>query len=174
MILSILLCPSLAFLYSVGMAELYDTDIAAWSEAQADALRRRAANEIDWDHVAEEIESLSRSDKREIRSRLAVICEHLLKWTCQPERRSGSWRGSVWEARNQIADLIDESPSLAPYPATRLGGPRGAYARGREQAEAETGIADLPAICPWTIEQLLDPGFWPDAVPDRAAVMPAP
>src|SRR5689334_1934812 len=70
-------------------SDLYDTDVAAWSEQQAKALRRRAANEIDWDNVAEEIESLSRSDKREICSRLAVICEHLLKWHLQPDARSG-------------------------------------------------------------------------------------
>ena len=59
---------------------LYDTDVAAWAEQQAGALRRRAANEIDWDNVAEEIEGVAASQKREVRSRLRVICEHLLKW----------------------------------------------------------------------------------------------
>jgi len=111
------------------MSDLYDTDAAAWSEQQADALRRRAANEIDWDNVAEEIESLSRSDKREIRSRLAVICEHLLKWRFQPDARSGSWRSPIREGRDKVADVIEESPSLADYPATHLVGPRGAARR---------------------------------------------
>ena len=144
------------------MRGLYDNDIALWAGQQADALRRRAANEIDWDNVAEEIESLGRSDKREISNRLAVICEHLLKWQFQPEMRSGSWRGSVVEARNRIADLIEESPSLADYPANRLTQPRGgAYARGREKAMAETDITVLPEICPWTVEQVLDSEFWP-------------
>jgi hypothetical protein len=145
----------------MSVSDLYDTDVAAWSERQADALRRRAANEIDWDNVAEEIESLSRSDKREIRSRLAVICEHLLKWQFQPDARSGSWRGSIREARDKIADVIEESPSLADYPAAHLAGPRGAYARGRTKAADETGITDLPVACPWAIEQVLDHGFWP-------------
>jgi hypothetical protein len=140
------------------MSDLYDTDIAAWSEVQADALRRRATNEIDWDNVAEEIESLARSDRREIRNRLAVICEHLLKWEYQPTGRSRSWRGSVREARRQIADLIEESPSLQPYPATRLAW---AYGHGREKAEDDAGLLDLPPDCPWTVEQLLDPAFWP-------------
>jgi len=143
------------------MSDLYETDSAAWAEQQAEALRRRAANEIDWDNVAEEIESLSRSDKREIRSRLAVICEHLLKWQYQPDTRSGSWRSSIREGRDKIADLIEESPSLADYPAAHLAGPRGAYARGRAKAADETGIAGLPETCPWTIEQVLDHGFWP-------------
>ena len=90
------------------MSNLYDTDIVAWAEFQADALRRRAANEIDWDNIAEEIESLARSDRREIRNRLAVICEHLLKWEYQPAGRGGSWRGPVREARSC---LLYTSPS---------------------------------------------------------------
>jgi hypothetical protein len=57
------------------MSDLYEADIAAWAEQQANALRRRAANEIDWENVAEEIESLARSDRRKIRNRLAVICD---------------------------------------------------------------------------------------------------
>jgi hypothetical protein len=91
-----------------------------------------------------------------------VICEHLLKWQYQPEQRSRSWSGSVIEARNQIADLIEESPSLAAYTETRLAGARGAYARGREKAARNSGIMDLPETCSWSIEQLLDPNFWPE------------
>ena len=94
------------------MSDLYEADIAAWAEQQADALRRRASNEIDWENVAEEIESLARNDRRKICNRLAVICEHLLKWAYRPEHRSGSWRESVVEARDQIARLVRESPSL--------------------------------------------------------------
>jgi Domain of unknown function DUF29 len=142
---------------------LYDTDIALWSERQANALRRRAGNEIDWENVAEEIESLGRSDRREIRSRLEVICKHLLKWQFQPDARSTSWRGSITESRNKIADLIEESPSLTNYPADILLGPRGAYARGQRAAAEETGVAHLPAACPWSIDRVLDADFWPEA-----------
>jgi hypothetical protein len=140
------------------MSELYEADIAAWAEQQADALRRRAANEVDWENVAEEIESLARSDRREIRNRLAVICEHLLKWAYQPEHRSGSWRGSVVEARDQIVRLVQESPSLRDHPAAVLAE---AYPSGRRKAEAETGLVGLPESCPWTIDQVLEHAFWP-------------
>jgi hypothetical protein len=140
------------------MSDLYDTDVAQWSEQQANALRRRAANEIDWDNVAEEIDSLARSDRRKIRNQLAVLCEHLLKWQYLPQARSGSWRGSVAEARDRIADVLEESPSLRPYPATVLDT---GYAAGRRKAGAETGLVDLPEICPWTIAQMLDHEFWP-------------
>lgn len=149
------------------MSDLYDADIALWSERQADLLRRlgqgeRVNDQVDWANVVEEIEALGRSDKREVFNRLAVICTHLLKWQYQPAGRSSSWRGSVVEARLQIAELIEESPSLAPYPATQL---TKAYTRGRRIAEAETGIFDLPETCPWTIEQLLSHAFWPNSDP---------
>ena len=140
--------------------DLYENDFALWSDRQADALRRRAWNELDWENVAEEIESLGRSDRREIRSRLKVICEHLLKWQFQPDKRSTSWRTSIHNSRDKIADLIAESPSLANYPAGQLAG---AYVPARRDAAEETGIADLPETCPWTIEQVLDPDFWPES-----------
>jgi hypothetical protein len=140
------------------MSDLYDTDFHEWAETQAGLLRNRSANALDWDNLVEEIEALARSDRREIRNRLAVICQHLLKWEYQPERRSSGWRGSVREARRQITGLIEESPTLAPYPGTKLAA---AYLHGREDAEAETGLPDLPTTCPWTVEQVLDRAFWP-------------
>ena len=105
---------------------------------------------------------MGRSDKREIRNRLAVICEHLLKWAYQPEQRSSSWRGSVIEARQQIASLIEESPTLKPYPATVLVGRHGAYPWPR-QGMVAAGLVGLPETCPWSAEQLLDDDFWPVA-----------
>jgi len=62
------------------MSDLYDTDFHEWAETQAAALRNRSANALDWDNIAEEIESLARRDRREIRNRLEVLCQHLLKW----------------------------------------------------------------------------------------------
>jgi len=139
-------------------SDLYDTDFHEWAETQAALLRSRSANALDWDNLAEEIESLARRDRREIRNRLAIICQHLLKWEFQPARRSNSWRSSVREARRQIAGLVEESPTLAAYPAAKLAD---AYEHGREDADAETGLLDLPADCPWSLEQVLDRSFWP-------------
>ena len=140
------------------MSDLYETDTALWAERQADALRRRASNELDWENVAEEIESLSRSDRREIRNRLVVLCAHLLKWRFQSRRRSRSWALSVTEARDQIAQVIRESPSLTNHPTAVLAE---AYAAGRRMAAAETGLKNLPTECPWSVEELLQHDFWP-------------
>ena len=81
------------------MSDLYAIDIAAWAESQADALRRHAANEIDWNNVAEEIEGVAANQKREVRSRLRVICEHLLRWRYRPRRRPQGWRNALDEQR---------------------------------------------------------------------------
>jgi Domain of unknown function DUF29 len=96
----------------------YTHDPAAWSETQADALRRRAWNEVDFENIAEEIEQLGLSDKHEIYSRLVIIAAHLLKWQFQPTQRSPSWRASVREGRYRIARLTKVSPSLASYQAS--------------------------------------------------------
>ena len=93
--------------------------------------------------MAEEIETLARADRREIRDQLVVLCAHLLKWRFRPDVRL---RIAILEARDKIAELIEESPNLAPYPAAQLGW---AYVRGRREAETDTGLLDLPPECPW-------------------------
>jgi hypothetical protein len=136
---------------------VYDVDFAAWSQSQADALRRKAWDEVDIDHVAEEIESLGRSDRREIASRLIVILVHLLKWHFQPHRQCPSWRASIGEGRQHIERLLEESPSLRPYPGEQLAK---SYAYARRDAAGETGLT-MPEACPWPIEQVLDLDFMP-------------
>jgi hypothetical protein len=97
----------------------YDTDILVWSEHQAVLLRRRAAGELlneadlDWSNIAEEIESLGRSDRRELRSRVATILVHLIKLQASPatDPRAG-WRVTVLEQRAGLRDVLRDSPSL--------------------------------------------------------------
>src|SRR5574337_536461 len=84
----------------------YETDLYEWTREQADALRRRAPNALDWDNLAEEIESLGASNLDQIESRLENLILYLLKWKYQPELQCGSWRGSIFEARRRIERLI--------------------------------------------------------------------
>jgi hypothetical protein len=136
----------------------YESDLYEWTKEQADALRRRASNALDWDHMAEEIESLGTSQRSEIRARLKVLLVHLLNWRYQPELQCGSWRGSIREARDQIDDLLEDSPSLRAYPTECLAK---AYARARMKALDETGLLRLPEDCPWTIDEILADDFLP-------------
>lgn len=139
------------------MSDLDDPDVALWAQQQADALRRHASNELDWENVAEEIQDVANPARHQIESRLAVLCQHLLKWQFHSEHQSGSWRGSIIEARNRIARLGRNTPSPGSYPAELLAE---AYADGRRQAEGETSMT-MPAECPSTIGQALDHDFWP-------------
>ena len=136
----------------------YDTDLYEWTVEQAALLRKRAANELDYDNLAEEIESLGKSDRQEVLSRLENLVLHLLKLQYQPGKRSPSWVGSVQEARNRLEDLLEQSPSLKPYAAECL--PR-AYVRARNQALRQTGLSRLPETCPWAIDDVLSADFWP-------------
>ena len=137
----------------------YDLDFHDWALAQADAIRRRSANEIDWNNIAEEVESLGRSQRSRLRSHLVVLLLHLLKWEHQPERRGRSWRDSVREARLQIPGIVEDSPSLRPWLGSAF---VEAYALARLRAAIEMDVDDrtLPQDAPFTLEEALDPA-WP-------------
>jgi Domain of unknown function DUF29 len=136
----------------------YDTDILIWSERQATLLRRRAAGElvndadIDWPNVAEEIESVGRSERRELRNRMARLHQHLLKWRYQPEHRSRSWRTTITTQRREIEALLADSPSLRASLPDVLAA---SYRAARDDAMTETGLLDLPENSPFTVEQAL-------------------
>jgi hypothetical protein len=136
----------------------YAADLYQWTQEQAAALRRRAANEIDFENLAEEIEDMGKSTRRELGSRLEVLLVHLLKWYYQPELQCGSWRGSIMEQRHQIDKLLADSPSLQNWPEGYLAE---AYAYARRKALDETGLLRLPEACPWSIAQIFDRDFLP-------------
>ena len=71
----------------------YESDLYEWTKEQADALRRRASNALDWDNLAEEIESLGAGERREIRSRLKTLLVHLLKWKGSARRAMRQLKG---------------------------------------------------------------------------------
>jgi hypothetical protein len=140
----------------------YEADFHAWSKDQAARLRDLRPNSLDWENIAEEIESLGGSQRREIRSRLIVLLTHLLKWAYQPEGGRHRWRASIALARSEIAKELGESPSLRRYPGQELDDQ---YSIARLKAAGQTGLAlaTFPEACPFTVEQVLDPDFWPEA-----------
>ena len=94
---------------------LYERDVFAWTQAQAEALSRRSLNEIDWDNLIEEVLSLGRAQRSELTSRLSVLLCHLMKWTVQANHRSRSWALTILEQRRQIARNLRDNPSLKTY-----------------------------------------------------------
>ena len=97
------------------MTKLYERDFFAWTQDQADALRRRRANELDWENLLEEVEGMGKQARGELRSHLIVLLTHMLKWRFQPERRSRSWMFTILEQRVQAQQVVAESPSLKPF-----------------------------------------------------------
>lgn len=138
----------------------YEDDFALWSAEQAALLRAGKFDRLDVENVAEEIESLGRSDQYEIDSRLEILLAHLLKWQFQPRERSNSWKASINEQRMRIARRIKASPSLKSYPTESV---PGGYRIGRHVAIRETGLPEsvFPEECPYSIEQILDRNFFP-------------
>jgi Domain of unknown function DUF29 len=139
----------------------YDDDFYAWTMEQARLLRSGELSLLDVENIAEELESMGRSDKRELDSRLEVLLVHLLKWRVQVQFRSRSWSGTIREQRSRIEDLASESPSLRPQ-LSRI--QPSLYARARRVASNETGLpaSMFPASCPFTAEQVMAEDFVPD------------
>jgi uncharacterized Zn finger protein len=139
---------------------LYDRDFFAWSLEQAELLRAGKLVEADIEHIAEEIESMGRTEKRELISRLSVLLLHLLKWRYQSKKRSPSWEASIRVQRNRLVDHLGDNPSLKPLLPQAL---VSAYRDAALEAVAETGLAGstFPETCPWSVEQVSDDEFWP-------------
>lgn len=141
------------------MASLYHSDFHAWANEQAGLLRTGMLAEADIDHIASEIESMGRSERRELVNRLVVLLLHLLKWGFQPSRRGNSWRLSIHlsikEQRIRLRAHLDDNPSLQAQINWALGQ---AYPLALIEAERETGLAEatFPGTCPFNLDQLLD------------------
>ena len=144
-----------------NLAELYEHDFVQWTEETVRLLRARDLEDLDIDHLAEEIEDMGKSERRELASRLLVLVSHLLKWQFQPEKRSPSWRQTIHLQRRDIKDRLEQSPSLKPRMETLI---IKIYPDARTIAALETGMleVDLPSACPFTVEQILDAAFLPE------------
>jgi hypothetical protein len=94
---------------------LYEQDFYQWLETTAKLLKARHFEALDLENLIEEIESMGRSEKRELENRLIAIIEHLLKllyWYSETEYNASGWRGTVIEQRRQVERLLKDSPSL--------------------------------------------------------------
>ena len=140
----------------------YDKDFYRWVFHNAALIRAGRFHEVDIEHVAEELESMGKSDKRELINRLALLMAHLLKWQYQPTRQSKSWTLTIKEQRIQIRQLLEESPSLKHEISLKLSA---AYEQAVVMVEIETALDEstFPKQCPFKLDECLDPNFFPDS-----------
>ncbi|PPT09199.1 hypothetical protein CKA32_003952 [Geitlerinema sp. FC II] len=132
----------------------YDLDFYAWTQRQSALLRSREWEKLDWDNLAEEIESMGKRERRELINRLCVLVGDLLKWKYQSERRCASWEATIAVQRDDIQDLLLENPSLKPFlEEAFLSG----YKKGRLLAIADTNLqpSTFPVEPPFDLEYTL-------------------
>ena len=147
--------------HTSSQKSLYETDFVGWVETTAMQLRAQNYTSVDWANLIEEIEDMSRRERKSLKSNLVVILLHLLKWQYRPDARSGSWKSSIREHRRRINDDLKDSPSLVPFLQEVFSE---CYLSACEQAADETDLppATFPPGCPYTTEQVLNSEYLPD------------
>ncbi len=142
------------------LSQLYEQDYEEWLRQTSQQLENRDIDQLDWQHLIEELEGLTKSDKRAIASQLIRLLLHLLKWQYQPQRRSDSWLDSITDARTQIELAIEDRPSLKAYPQERL---IFCYQKARRQAAQQTQLPlkTFPENCPYSLALILTDHWLP-------------
>jgi hypothetical protein len=142
------------------MGTLYEADLVAWANEQAALLRSGNLAAIDALNIAEEIESVGSSQRRELRSRMVGLIAHLLKWRFQPDHRSNSWRATIYSQRDELDDLLSDSPSLKhAFDDEKF--LKSIWRKAVVAAQRETHL-NFPDSWIWPVDLVLDEEFWPD------------
>lgn len=144
-----------------AIAQEYHRDFYSWLMTNVQLIRQGRFSEVDTEHVTEELECMGRSEKRELINRLTVLLVHLLKWQFQTAKHSKSWCNTLTIQRNDLLDLLEDSPSLRYELEQHI---EKAYGKAKLIAEDETGIEKtlFPQYCPYSFEQIVDQEFFPE------------
>jgi hypothetical protein len=136
------------------MNNLYEQDFYQWTIEQANLLRAGALSQLDIKNLIEEVESMGKSQKKELFSRIAVLLLHLLKWDYQADQRSGGWKSTILTQRRELKFLLADNPSLKRLIPDAV---FSVYQDARLSAAAETGLPEsaFPETCPYVIEQIM-------------------
>jgi hypothetical protein len=142
----------------------YDEDFAAWLQAQAELLRAGRFGELDVLNLAEEVESVGRSEFRALESALELILLHMMKWDYQSERQGKSWRTTINDQRRAVTKLLRDNPSFKSRLEDAVAG---AYEGIPDKIDMITGVPAhrLPPTCPYSWEQIMQRPH--DIDPDR-------
>lgn len=132
---------------------LFQRDETAWLEVMSKLAESGRFDEIDWPNLSEYLSDMAKRDRREVFNRLTTLLAHLLKWELQVDRRSSSWRGTIFEQRRELRKLL-ESGTLWNHAEAVIAE---AFADARKQAAVETELPPdtFPAECPWPLDRVL-------------------
>ena len=153
------------------LSKLYEEDVYTWAMRNAELLRQGCFDQIDVEHIAEEIESVGKSEWRELENRLIILLSHLLKWQHQPQRRGRSWHATIKEQRRRVRGVLNNNPGLKPFLNDIVDE---AYASACLVAsrEADLDEAIFPERCLYALEDALDDAFWPDCLTHPSHAFP--
>jgi hypothetical protein len=145
---------------AMTLHETYYKDLYLWGTEQIKLLKEKRFDELDIEHLIEEMEDMGRSQQHAIYSHQVNLIMYLLKWQYQSNIQSNSWRASIRNARIAMTKLIKENPSLKNSPANNLAE---IYLDARELAADETGLPVqlFPVDCPYALEQILNKDWLP-------------
>lgn len=144
---------------------LYKEDFYRWTVEQSNLLRSIELEGLDTKNLAEEIASLGRQERKELRTHFNVVLGHLLKWHLLPQERSKLWQVTIDSERREILWILRDSPSLKENLSEII---KDSYEAALYLVRLETSLdsKDLPKDCPYTGEQILDLGF-PTGIDDE-------
>ena len=143
---------------------LYEQDFYLWIQTTAQLLKDGRFEEVEWSNLIEEIESMGRSEKKELKSRLIVLIEHLLKlmyWESEKVYNARGWRNTVVEQRRQICLSLEDSPSLRSLLADMF---LDCYHIAREDTVRKYQLSSnlFPLEPPFTLEYVLNYDYLPE------------
>ncbi len=143
--------------FKTDLGLLYHQDYYQWLLTTFKQLQNSDYSQVDWENLLEELESLAKAQKRELKSRLIVLIEHLLKltyWESERDDNARGWKNTIVEQRRQIELLLEDSPSLQPLLADLF---ESCYVRAKQDTSYKTGlpIEIFPQYPPFSFEQAL-------------------
>jgi hypothetical protein len=145
-------------------SKLYEQDFYLWLQTTAKLLKEKQLELVDFDSLIEEIESMGRSEKKELKSRFTILIEHLLKikyWQAEKANNIRGWRQTIVEQRRQIEYLLEDSPSLRGLLAELLSE---CYLNARKDIlkkyELEAGL--FPSEPEFSLEDILNADYIPE------------
>jgi len=145
---------------SISHHDLYEQDFYLWLEQTVQLLSENRLSEIDRENLIEEISDMGNSQKHSLESNLEIILMHLLKYKYQPEKRTNSWRSTLFEHRRRLHKTFKTSPSLKRHFADEFDDCYGA-ARKLAAIETEIPLDRFPITSPFTASQVLDENYLP-------------
>ena len=140
---------------TIDLKSLYESEHLQWLEETIRQLKSRQVDRLDYDHLIEELEALSKSEKRRVRSLLEQIIRHLLMykyWQSEREYNKNHWESEIVSFRNQINE---ELPNHLEDKLSSI------YGHALDYVLAKTKLTNLPEFCPYSLKQILDKSWLP-------------